>query len=173
MRIGRATWRRAWSTSTAERLVPCVFVFFFQAEDGIRYLTVTGVQTCALPISHPRGRRRANDVDALACFRCCTALERRRHGEDGIDATCGALETSLIFEVPCNDRDAARREGCGAGRVGLPRQRANRVPAGEQFAHQMAALLPCRAGHEHVQLPGHVIFPFSKCSFILEAAARP
>src|SRR2546430_17257268 len=24
--------------------------FFFQAEDGIRYLTVTGVQTCALPI---------------------------------------------------------------------------------------------------------------------------
>src|SRR2546430_16218161 len=25
-------------------------VFFFQAEDGIRYLTVTGVQTCALPI---------------------------------------------------------------------------------------------------------------------------
>src|SRR2546430_4187971 len=26
------------------------FVFFFQAEDGIRDLTVTGVQTCALPI---------------------------------------------------------------------------------------------------------------------------
>src|SRR5207245_7666150 len=32
----------------------CVFVvffFFFQAEDGIRDATVTGVQTCALPIS--------------------------------------------------------------------------------------------------------------------------
>src|SRR6266478_6734621 len=28
-----------------------VFFFFFQAEDGIRDLTVTGVQTCALPIS--------------------------------------------------------------------------------------------------------------------------
>src|SRR2546427_4943855 len=27
----------------------CLF-FFFQAEDGIRDLTVTGVQTCALPI---------------------------------------------------------------------------------------------------------------------------
>src|SRR2546430_2048499 len=26
------------------------FMFFFQAEDGIRDLTVTGVQTCALPI---------------------------------------------------------------------------------------------------------------------------
>src|SRR6266403_4582922 len=28
-----------------------IFTFFFQAEDGIRYLYVTGVQTCALPIS--------------------------------------------------------------------------------------------------------------------------
>src|SRR5256886_4225539 len=28
----------------------CLFFFFFQAEDGIRDLTVTGVQTCALPI---------------------------------------------------------------------------------------------------------------------------
>src|SRR2546421_8114233 len=27
------------------------FFFFFQAEDGIRDLIVTGVQTCALPIS--------------------------------------------------------------------------------------------------------------------------
>src|SRR2546430_14906975 len=30
--------------------------FFFQAEDGIRDLTVTGVQTCALPISDRRPR---------------------------------------------------------------------------------------------------------------------
>src|SRR5256886_9174684 len=30
----------------------CQYFFFFQAEDGIRDLTVTGVQTCALPISH-------------------------------------------------------------------------------------------------------------------------
>src|SRR3989440_3621623 len=28
----------------------CVLFFFFQAEDGIRDLIVTGVQTCALPI---------------------------------------------------------------------------------------------------------------------------
>src|SRR6478735_12853666 len=34
------------------------FFFFFQAEDGIRYYKVTGVQTCALPIWPPplRGR---------------------------------------------------------------------------------------------------------------------
>src|SRR5690554_7638236 len=30
------------------------FFFFFQAEDGIRDADVTGVQTCALPISPPR-----------------------------------------------------------------------------------------------------------------------
>src|SRR5437867_9262987 len=38
---------------SAGRLQPrrCPFlVFFFQAEDGIRDRTVTGVQTCALPI---------------------------------------------------------------------------------------------------------------------------
>src|SRR5256886_11514492 len=31
-------------------------LFFFQAEDGIRDLTVTGVQTCALPIYVSLGR---------------------------------------------------------------------------------------------------------------------
>src|SRR2546427_12906053 len=35
----------------------CCFIFFFQAEDGIRDLTVTGVQTCALPISIVGGGR--------------------------------------------------------------------------------------------------------------------
>src|SRR2546425_12151518 len=37
------------------RLVPTVF--FFQAEDGIRDKLVTGVQTCALPISRVAGGR--------------------------------------------------------------------------------------------------------------------
>src|SRR2546430_4297112 len=32
-------------------LLAFICFFFFQAEDGIRDLTVTGVQTCALPIS--------------------------------------------------------------------------------------------------------------------------
>src|SRR5262249_59090725 len=32
-------------------VVLLVFFFFFQAEDGIRDWSVTGVQTCALPIS--------------------------------------------------------------------------------------------------------------------------
>ena len=34
-------------------------IFFFQAEDGIRDWSVTGVQTCALPIS------RCRQTDAL------------------------------------------------------------------------------------------------------------
>src|SRR2546430_4098801 len=37
------------SSDTIEVMYVCCF-FFFQAEDGIRDLTVTGVQTCALPI---------------------------------------------------------------------------------------------------------------------------
>src|SRR5262249_59582166 len=38
------------------------FFFFFQAEDGIRDWSVTGVQTCALPISprRPPARSRAH-----------------------------------------------------------------------------------------------------------------
>src|SRR5690606_40933662 len=38
------------------------FVFFFQAEDGIRDFHVTGVQTCALPIFRPSARRVAWDA---------------------------------------------------------------------------------------------------------------
>src|SRR5207245_5319646 len=59
------------------------FFFFFQAEDGIRDATVTGVQTCALPISpflrakprvpsmgsttHTRGPDRAAAASAGVC----------------------------------------------------------------------------------------------------------
>src|SRR5437762_12882230 len=55
-----------------------MFVFFFQAEDGIRDTSVTGVQTCALPIS-PRIRRGA--VRHAAWW--TSARERRRGGKRG------------------------------------------------------------------------------------------
>src|SRR5688572_32038085 len=45
-------------------LCACSFFFFFQAEDGIRDLTVTGVQTCALPISVNQGIDARNQVRA-------------------------------------------------------------------------------------------------------------
>src|SRR2546421_7724597 len=38
----------------------CHFFFFFQAEDGIRDLIVTGVQTCALPIYFDVSEYRGN-----------------------------------------------------------------------------------------------------------------
>src|SRR2546430_11470513 len=41
---------------------PYLFFFFFQAEDGIRDLTVTGVQTCALPISAAKANRQSARV---------------------------------------------------------------------------------------------------------------
>src|SRR3712207_9207772 len=36
------------------------YIFFFQAEDGIRNIGVTGVQTCALPISRAPRRGSAS-----------------------------------------------------------------------------------------------------------------
>src|SRR5690348_17824463 len=39
-----------------------VFFFFFQAEDGIRDGRVTGVQTCALPISSAFAQSRAETL---------------------------------------------------------------------------------------------------------------
>src|SRR5438874_3730274 len=59
---GSSQWQRERLTALpkagdrilGERLIDAQYVvagFFFQAEDGIRDLYVTGVQTCALPIS--------------------------------------------------------------------------------------------------------------------------
>src|SRR5262249_59626923 len=87
----------------------CLSVFFFQAEDGIRDWSVTGVQTCALPICFFRvsesSRRsfttwmwqsdpaaRNVPLDCLwaarrgrrACARDqCRGSEKRRVGEEG------------------------------------------------------------------------------------------
>src|SRR2546422_127663 len=46
-------------------VMPISLIFFFQAEDGIRDVAVTGVQTCALPISLalPHGAGRAGRAD--------------------------------------------------------------------------------------------------------------
>src|SRR5207245_6105176 len=48
----------------------CAIIFFFQAEDGIRDATVTGVQTCALPIS-------AAACTAAACTAAATSFACR------------------------------------------------------------------------------------------------
>src|SRR5690349_23687390 len=60
--------------------------FFFQAEDGIRDLYVTGVQTCALPIYRFDAGRGAGDRGRVEGEgRALGAVERRRDelGPDG------------------------------------------------------------------------------------------
>src|SRR5256885_5645627 len=58
--------------------------FFFQAEDGIRDYKVTGVQTCALPIS-PKENRRTESSEETEPARDRQAGERpgRRGEEEG------------------------------------------------------------------------------------------
>src|SRR5688572_32002671 len=67
------------------------FFFFFQAEDGIRDLTVTGVQTCALPISgdrcawwrhRARGGQRAVPLDARRIPRRLEPSDSERRSRD-------------------------------------------------------------------------------------------
>src|SRR5256886_7994530 len=55
------------------------FFFFFQAEDGIRDLTVTGVQTCALPISRDRLSRTRPEQQPVrrARWNAAEMIERR------------------------------------------------------------------------------------------------
>src|SRR6266496_4756617 len=58
-----------------KRVYQSSIFFFFQAEDGIRDLYVTGVQTCALPIL-----RRAGQAPAVAGDRA----ESRGRGGHGV-----------------------------------------------------------------------------------------
>src|SRR5207247_7854170 len=58
-------------------LVP--YILFFQAEDGIRYPLVTGVQTCALPISPaPRQRSAGTRRSCRGRARCASHSRARR-----------------------------------------------------------------------------------------------
>src|SRR5947209_14716911 len=53
------------------------FFFFFQAEDGIRDIGVTGVQTCALPISRPKWiRESARKNFCYVATWCCGSAQR-------------------------------------------------------------------------------------------------
>src|SRR5438067_8171587 len=71
---------QAWQVSQACRRWDCptvklsltnasLFFFFFQAEDGIRDRNVTGVQTCALPISRSGRRPSATENCHAAAWR--------------------------------------------------------------------------------------------------------
>src|SRR2546429_3885144 len=62
-------------------VVKPVVLFFFQAEDGIRDVAVTGVQTCALPISSSAAcasTRRLNARMPSSRFKNCAGVGMRR-----------------------------------------------------------------------------------------------
>src|SRR5438046_10383186 len=69
--------------------------FFFQAEDGIRDWSVTGVQTCALPIWF-FGRK--DDAAGDRPWRDC----RRGHGGDG---------GGFVHPSQCSGNEALTRKG--------------------------------------------------------------
>ena len=50
---GDSGWGGGWGFGWLVGLAGRDAFFFFQAEDGIRYYDVTGIQTCALPIYYP------------------------------------------------------------------------------------------------------------------------
>src|SRR5205823_13985448 len=54
------------------------FCFFFQAEDGIRDKLVTGVQTCALPISHARSGKRHETLRAQVILLAARGVPNRQ-----------------------------------------------------------------------------------------------
>ena len=56
-----------------------VVFFFFQAEDGIRDTSVTGVQTCALPIS------KSDEDDGEQDHQLHDASDQNDHGEEPAD----------------------------------------------------------------------------------------
>src|SRR6267378_7257315 len=64
----RLTCQRKCSRPARTELTSAAkFLFFFQAEDGIRDLYVTGVQTCAIPISRYLQQGLAGDTEPPAC----------------------------------------------------------------------------------------------------------
>src|SRR5438034_11364827 len=94
--------------------------FFFQAEDGIRYHCVTGVQTCALPIcpiviarpSQTAIAKRSRTATGRATGRGPTPTVRRR-------ATARSEERRVGKECRCGGGERAakkkREEVCGGG----------------------------------------------------------
>src|SRR5271169_890325 len=92
--------------------------FFFQAEDGIRYATVTGVQTCALPISKYR-EDTSEFVFLMAAIKLTPAIVLHkkpttpRYGapfrnrlRDGFPTYCGVPCRSFMYflSYPTNGR---------------------------------------------------------------------
>src|SRR5699024_4863404 len=76
-------------------------IIFFQAEDGIRDRNVTGVQTCALPIS--RGARNSQFsicFSSRSCASTITVLRTVVVRSDHPDGSAGIRELTAAENIP-------------------------------------------------------------------------
>src|SRR5204863_1766799 len=91
------------------------FFFFFQAEDGIRDLYVTGVQTCALPILAEEARVVRRIFEWVGRDHCSLREVARRLKGEGVRTRTGLTEwdPSRICELLKNPayRSEERRVG--------------------------------------------------------------
>src|SRR5882762_1928439 len=91
-----------------------MFFFFFQAEDGIRDSSVTGVQTCALPICREVDRCRSTAEHALEELLLLLEIAADRVGHQVLSAEgLGILETDPIDEhqlLWVVDREGAKND---------------------------------------------------------------
>src|SRR5688500_20266620 len=96
-----------------------IVFFFFQAEDGIRDYKVTGVQTCALPISLMRWL--THSTSPTAACNCRISIKRRRDGR-GSNSFCLSEKQRKIGRASCRERvkskmgDGAIKKKIGIGR---------------------------------------------------------
>src|SRR5256886_7005297 len=106
-----------------------VFRFFFQAEDGIRDLTVTGVQTCALPIYLRLGHHHVRMVAGEGGHvRPHTLLE------------CGGAQVRLPLPDSDSSVGLARVDGEVPAALRQPDQRADvTLPEPARAHHALAA----------------------------------
>src|SRR5207245_6371729 len=113
-----STGRSTIATPASRRRETACLPFFFQAEDGIRDATVTGVQTCALPILHAGATARydVGRIQRSALARFFTPLAR----EIG-RASC--RERGEIWAVAASRK---RESGGRAGARGWQARRAGR-----------------------------------------------
>src|SRR5256885_12050717 len=110
---GRSGWPYVWNQATKAPSVSVVvaWIFFFQAEDGIRDYKVTGVQTCALPISSSARNARAARRASLRAtrvnfhFPVGSCLNESRAAEPAPPSPCGgSMDTSQIGRAACRGR---------------------------------------------------------------------
>src|SRR3712207_7396368 len=87
------------------------FFFFFQAEDGIRDIGVTGVQTCALPISFKKALRWRSGSDRFRTNRLPDDVAEQVVGLGQVDAP-GVLGQLVVGDQPAPvQRSEERRVG--------------------------------------------------------------